>query len=315
MTRTCVSTIPCVRVRPALPAGRSGGKDRRWDTRTWNQVQRNLEGDLQEPSALDKVLGTLPIRGIEHREAIEVQSRAGQGDAIGLRHHLGIFLLSLGTLLLELSLTRVLSVSLWYHFGFFIISTALLGFGTSGIVLSVWGWLRVRASLDTALTLLSLAFGVSAIASFYAIQHIPFDPFNPKADWDQIFYTPLYYVVLAVPFFCSGLGIALLLMRGSRQVNRLYAADLVGAGVGCASLAVSMPVFGGSGSVAAAAAVGSLAAVSFGIANARRLSVTAVALGILELLLAFAAERALPISITSSKEHPLLPGPPRPSPL
>jgi len=48
------------------------------------------------------------------------------------RHFAGLFLLSLATLLLELALTRVLSVSLWYHFGFLVISTALLGFGARG---------------------------------------------------------------------------------------------------------------------------------------------------------------------------------------
>jgi hypothetical protein len=36
-------------------------------------------------------------------------------------HYVGIVLLSLATLLLELALTRVLSVALWYHFGFLII--------------------------------------------------------------------------------------------------------------------------------------------------------------------------------------------------
>jgi hypothetical protein len=44
--------------------------------------------------------------------------------------------------LYELSLTRVFSVTFWYHFGFLIISTALLGFGVSGIVLFIWKKLR-----------------------------------------------------------------------------------------------------------------------------------------------------------------------------
>ena len=57
-------------------------------------------------------------------------------DQIHWWHYVGIVLLSLATLLPELALTRVLSVALWYHFGFLIISTALLGFGTSGIVLA-----------------------------------------------------------------------------------------------------------------------------------------------------------------------------------
>ena len=56
---------------------------------------------------------------------------------IDWRHFAGNFLLSLATLLLELSLMRVLSVALWYHFGFLVISTALLDFGASGVVLAL----------------------------------------------------------------------------------------------------------------------------------------------------------------------------------
>ena len=65
-------------------------------------------------------------------------------ERIGWRHYSGMFLLSLATLVLELALTRVLSVALWYHFGFLVISTALLGFGASGVVLALWQGLRAR---------------------------------------------------------------------------------------------------------------------------------------------------------------------------
>src|SRR3974390_1122919 len=80
-------------------------------------------------------------------------------------HYSGIFLLSLATLLLELTLTRVLAVANWYHFGFLVISMALLGFGTSGVVLTLWTWLRERVSTDHALAALSITFGVVALAS------------------------------------------------------------------------------------------------------------------------------------------------------
>ena len=59
-------------------------------------------------------------------------------DVINVRHHVGIFLLSMAALLLELSLTRVLSVTMLHRFGFLVISTALLGFGESGVVLTIW---------------------------------------------------------------------------------------------------------------------------------------------------------------------------------
>jgi spermidine synthase len=230
------------------------------------------------------------------------------GDAAGRRHYIGIFLLALATLLLELSLTRVLSVANWYHFGFLVISTALLGFGASGTVLTLWTGLRERVPLDRALAALCVAFGVTTILSFWLMQRIPFDPFKLLVDRRQLVFIPLYYVVLAAPFFCAGLAIALLFTRCPAQVNRLYAADLLGAGLGCAAIAAVMPAFGGSGSVAVGAMLGLLAAVAFGFSQARRLAACAAVLAVLTLALALVADRALPIAVTREKQgHPLLP--------
>ncbi len=191
---------------------------------------------------------------------------------IGAQHYVGIFLLSLATLLLELSLTRVLSVALWYHFGFLIISTALLGFGSSGVVLVLWQRLREEIPLDTALSGLATLFGVTTIICFWLMQRIPFDPFSLLANRWQLLFMPLYYLVISIPFFCSGMALALLFTRGSQHVNRLYAFDLIGAGIGCAIVALVMPVFGGSGSVVIAAALGLLAAVVLGVRRSRRLN-------------------------------------------
>src|SRR5690348_1339296 len=141
---------------------------------------------------------------------------------IGRRHYAGVFLLCFGTLLLELSLTRVMSVALWYHFGFLVISTALLGFGASGVTLALWRQLREEIPLDLALALLALLFGVLTTVCFWLQQRIPFDPFNLLSDRRQLWFMPVYFVVVALPFFCAGLALALLFTRGSAMVNRLY---------------------------------------------------------------------------------------------
>ncbi len=49
-----------------------------------------------------------------------------------------IFTMSFASLLLELSLTRIFSVILYYHFGFLVISLALLGLGAGGVFAYVW---------------------------------------------------------------------------------------------------------------------------------------------------------------------------------
>src|SRR2546421_2922030 len=228
-------------------------------------------------------------------------------ERIRSRHYLGIFLLSLATLLLELSLTRVLSVALWYHFGFLIISTALLGFGTSGVVLALWRRLHENASLDHALAVLALLFGVLSVLCFWLMQRIPFDPFSLFSDRRQLAFMPLYYIVIAVPFFCSGLALALLFTRGGPRVNRLYAFDLVGAGVGCGALALVMPALGGSGSVVFAAALGLVAAAIFGFRAAKKIAVIALLLATGCFALSFFATRVLPISITPNKAVPPTP--------
>ena len=46
-----------------------------------------------------------------------------------LSMYLGLFLLSAGTLLFEIALSRIFAISQWYHFAFMAVALALLGGG------------------------------------------------------------------------------------------------------------------------------------------------------------------------------------------
>jgi spermidine synthase len=154
---------------------------------------------------------------------------------------------------------------------------------------------------------LALLFGFVSIGSFWLMQRIPFNPFRLLLDRSQLAYTLLYYLILAAPFFCSGLAISLLLTRGDREVNRLYAADLLGAGLGCAAICIVMPVFGGSGTVVVTAMFGVLAALVFNSFRPSKLTWFGGVAAVGMLVLAFVAERALPVSVAPEKHHPLQP--------
>ncbi len=214
-------------------------------------------------------------------------------------YFIGIFLISLATLLLELSLTRVMSVALWYHFGFLVISTALLGFGTAGVVLAIWKNLREKYDLDKTLATLSLLFGFVTLLSFWLLQKIPFNPFSLATDKQQLYILPLYYLTIAAPFFISGLVLSLLFTRVSKSMSRLYAFDLVGAALGCLLIVWAMPTLGGSGSVVFSAAMGVTAAIFFSSKPFFRIVGAVSFLAITAL--AFYANDLVPIKITSNK--------------
>ncbi|MFC1654332.1 hypothetical protein ACFL2F_00890, partial [Myxococcota bacterium] len=93
----------------------------------------------------------------------------------------GLLLLAAATLLLEVSLTRILSVTLWYHFAFMVISTALFGLGFAGVVLS----LRKQAQSVSArlVAVGALATPLAFIAGYGLFMLVPFEPpSSPQAE-------------------------------------------------------------------------------------------------------------------------------------
>jgi hypothetical protein len=59
-----------------------------------------------------------------------------------------IFFLSASGLLLQVSMTRILSLIAWHHFAYLIISLALLGIGAAGTFLTVSPRMRGSEELE-----------------------------------------------------------------------------------------------------------------------------------------------------------------------
>lgn len=153
--------------------------------------------------------------------------------------YIGVFLISSSTLMLEISFIRLFSIAKWYHFAFMVVSIALFGFGASGSFLSVFRSLLKKDTLKL-LSLFSALFSLSIIASLVITNYVPFDPFRIVWDRFQILYLMIYFTVLAVPFFFSGLCIALAISKMAKMVSKLYFSNLSGSGLG--SLLV-IPIF------------------------------------------------------------------------
>ena len=167
--------------------------------------------------------------------------------------HSGILLISAATLMFELNLTRLFAVAEWYHFAFLSVSVALLGYAGSGTLLSL-----MPPNLRHRLAAFSIALPLSLVGSFLIINLIPFDSYQLAWSPRQIIYLIIHYASLVIPFGISGFLVAYWMSRIPEHSNTIYAANLIGSGIGSASLLVALPALGGEGTVMAAASLAAL---------------------------------------------------------
>jgi len=176
--------------------------------------------------------------------------------------YVGLFLLSAASLAFEINLSRIFSVAQFYHFAFMVVSMALLGYGASGTVLSLFP--RTKERLDAWwLAGLGWAFAFTAVGAYALTVHVPFDSFRIAHEWPQVGVLLMHYVALATPFFCSGTAVGFLLAVWPDRVNRIYTANLVGSATGCVLPIVASSWVGGEGVVLLSAALSVAAALAF----------------------------------------------------
>ncbi len=155
----------------------------------------------------------------------------------------GIFFLSLSLLLFELTLIRVYSVTLFYHFAFMAISVAMLGISAAGLTvhLSPSSFQKQRDQIWSGRW--GIAFSLSLVVSLWIVFRIPVNAYLPP---DQIAgKLILIYVLSAIPFYFAGLVISGLFASYPNQAGSLYAWDLIGAGLGAIIILPLMNIVGG----------------------------------------------------------------------
>lgn len=142
----------------------------------------------------------------------------------------GIFLVALSTLMYEVLLTRIFSVTMWYHFAFVAISVAMFGMTVGALIVylrpAAFGPDQTRRQLARA----AVALPIALVLSFLTQLSVPFIVHPSIVALYAIVFT---YAVVAVPFVVSGVVVSLILTRYTNAVSRLYAMDLAGASLGC----------------------------------------------------------------------------------
>src|SRR5436190_2491900 len=173
---------------------------------------------------------------------------------------LGVSLISAALLMIELALTRIFSVVMYYHFAFLAISIALFGLSASGVVAYLIRPVLSRFETGRLLSAASLLFAAGTIVSLFVLVRLRVALNYSPANLVRML---TIYLLAAVPFFTGGFVITLAVSRLAGRIHAVYAADLIGAASGCILLIPLLDRLGAPGVVLAAAAIAIAAATLF----------------------------------------------------
>lgn len=207
------------------------------------------------------------------------QARTGISDATLLA---GLGLTSFAALLLELGLTRLFSVVLFYHFAFLAISIALLGLGAGGVFAYLWKPKLARIETRVLAWRLCLLNSILILGVLEVVLHIPVS--LDVAAWNFLRLTALY-LTAAIPFFLTGLLFSVVFARETQRIPRLYGADLCGGALACLAIVPMLNWVGGPNAILVAGiALACAAAIWADTAQRRRKA--ALFAGVLILIIA-----------------------------
>ena len=207
-----------------------------------------------------------------------------------------IALVSAALLAFQVLLTRVCALRLHFHFGFLIISNSLLGIGASGSFLALfdrrwrsdpqgWTW-GFAAGFVASLPLCWLYLLTAKIPETLHFQ-----------SGQEVMQFALFNLACAVPFFFGGTAVGLILSHHAARVNKVYAADLVGAAIGCLMCPLLLWPVGAGGCFLATlllAILAALAAAPATVGMAARTNLAVLALGCAFFLPRFDADLPVP---------------------
>ncbi|NOQ81276.1 MAG: SAM-dependent methyltransferase, partial [Methylophaga sp.] len=161
--------------------------------------------------------------------------------SLPLAYLLVMSITSASALAYEVLLMRLFSIVQWHHFAYMIISLALLGYGISGVFIAL-NRQRLKRHFSTVIVTNLLLFAIAMPACFLLAQKVPFNPAEILWDPRQLLYLFAIYLVLTLPFFFAANVIGLSFYQYKEHVSFLYAADLLGAGIG--SVGIIFLLFG-----------------------------------------------------------------------
>lgn len=181
--------------------------------------------------------------------------------------YFGLFIVSATVLVLEISLTRLLSVITWYHLAFFAISTGLLGLTTGAVTVYLRPkWFDIsKLYRNVAITclFLSIAIPISLILILLIPIHHSFVLMG-------FFSVIVVTIVCIVPFYFAGIVISAVITKTNLSIGKIYASDLFGAGFGCLIALIGLELLSTTSLILLCSTAGAVSAISFALYNFNR---------------------------------------------
>src|SRR5262245_35314052 len=216
-----------------------------------------------------------------------------QGDAparaVGVgRLGAAVGLVCFAAILLEIAYTRVFSYKLFYFFTYLTIGIALLGTGAGGIFVALSPRLR-RIAPELLVAGAALAAALAVPLGYVVVASVQLDAVDIAERPAELLDLAHVCTWVFLPYLLVGVALATAFGARPDAIHRLYFADLVGAGLGCALV---IPLFAAISPPGCVVLAGGLFALA-GLVLADRAAARAAggALALLGLGLALAADR------------------------
>lgn len=158
------------------------------------------------------------------------------------RFYIAVFLIAFTTLAIEIILSRILSVIVYYYMAYGAISIAMLGLTAGAITVYMQAKWFTADKLEKNLSIISLLYALSIPVTALAICSIPMalnDTFQKIISLLAIIFFCL------IPFYFSGIIITASLTKVNLPVNKIYASDLVGASLACVAVLIGIEILDG----------------------------------------------------------------------
>jgi spermidine synthase len=173
----------------------------------------------------------------------------------------GLALTSFAALLLELALTRLFSVVLFYHFAFLAISIALLGLGAGGVFAYLFKTKLAGFSTCNLAACLCLGNALMVPTVLETVLHVPV---ALEVSSKNFLHLTTLYLIAAVPFLFTGLLFSVVFARETERIPWLYGADLAGGSMACLAVVPLLNWWGGPNTILFAGVTQAIAAGVWG---------------------------------------------------